>query len=146
METNFRYLDDCKDLNLRLMDLCDEVYVLLIDGWEQSSNLDAEVTHAVSLNKPITFIDEYGIKQPMPTKEVHVPYDITLVNVLDTVVGNDYRIVVCPDCAGRGIPKIDPMRIAQKAMCGRCQGWGKMAKLVACRQFEEIKEEVMVCQ
>ena len=43
-----------------LIDACDEVYVLTIDGWDSSIGVGYEVQYAQSTGKPVTYIDEYG--------------------------------------------------------------------------------------
>ncbi len=40
----------------KLISMCDEVYVLMLDGWEDSIGVQAEIEIAQELNKPITYI------------------------------------------------------------------------------------------
>jgi len=41
----------------RYLELCDEVVVLTLDGWQQSVGVQAEIAIARELGKPVTFMD-----------------------------------------------------------------------------------------
>ena len=44
----------------RYLDVCDEVVVLMLDGWRESIGVQAEITIARELGKPVTFLAVVG--------------------------------------------------------------------------------------
>lgn len=40
-----------------MIDKCDEVWVLMLDGWEKSRGVEAETDYAEERGKPVKFID-----------------------------------------------------------------------------------------
>ena len=42
----------------RYLDVCDEVVVLMLDGWRESVGVQAEISAARELGKPVTFLAE----------------------------------------------------------------------------------------
>jgi len=48
-------------VDLPILQRCDEILVIGLDGWEQSLGVRAEVFEAMHLRKPITVIDEADI-------------------------------------------------------------------------------------
>ena len=40
----------------RYLDVCDEVVVLMLDGWRESVGVQAEIAIARELGKPVTFL------------------------------------------------------------------------------------------
>jgi hypothetical protein len=51
---------------------CDEVHVLTIDGWKESTGVQAELKFAKQMGKPILYIPTYTFEHLLPklTKEV----------------------------------------------------------------------------
>ena len=41
----------------RYLEVCDEVVVLMLDGWQESAGVQAEIAIARELGKPVTFLD-----------------------------------------------------------------------------------------
>jgi nucleoside 2-deoxyribosyltransferase len=41
-----------------MIDLSDEVYVLMLDGWRESEGVTREIAYALSLGKAITYVRE----------------------------------------------------------------------------------------
>jgi hypothetical protein len=39
---------------------CDEIWVLCLDGWQESSGVKAEIEHAHQLGKPVRYFDAFG--------------------------------------------------------------------------------------
>lgn len=54
-----------KALDLDLIDRCDEVWVLTIDGWEASAGIKDEVAYALAHNKQVRYIDPSDVAQPL---------------------------------------------------------------------------------
>ena len=48
------------------LDVCDEVVVLMLDGWRQSIGVQAEIAIAQELGKPITFLRVNGQAEENP--------------------------------------------------------------------------------
>jgi hypothetical protein len=44
----------------RYLEACDEVVVLMLDGWQQSIGVQAEISAARELGKPVTFLSAAG--------------------------------------------------------------------------------------
>ncbi len=42
----------------RFIEMCDEMYILMLDGWEDSIGVQAEIKIAKELGKKITYIDK----------------------------------------------------------------------------------------
>lgn len=42
----------------RVLTACDELWVLQMDGWKESKGVDAEISIARKLNKPVVYIGE----------------------------------------------------------------------------------------
>ena len=53
-------------LDLAILERCDEVLVLALDGWQQSIGVQQEFGAAIALQKPITMITEKEIER-LPT-------------------------------------------------------------------------------
>jgi nucleoside 2-deoxyribosyltransferase len=53
----------------RYLDVCDEVVVLMLDGWRESIGVQAEIGAARELGKPVTFLAERGAasKENLPS-------------------------------------------------------------------------------
>lgn len=45
----------------RFLEVCDEVVVLMLDGWRQSEGVQAEIKIAQELGKPVTFVGKKEI-------------------------------------------------------------------------------------
>ena len=45
-----------QQIDRRFLDLCDEVVVLMLDGWQQSVGVQAEIAIARELGKPVTYL------------------------------------------------------------------------------------------
>ena len=45
-----------EQLDRRFLDLCDEVVVLMLDGWRESVGVQAEIAIARELGKPVTYL------------------------------------------------------------------------------------------
>ena len=43
-----------------IIDVCDELWVLQLDGWEESRGIKGEVEYAESIRKPVFYIDKSG--------------------------------------------------------------------------------------
>ncbi|MCX7425138.1 MAG: DUF1937 family protein [Planctomycetia bacterium] len=50
----------------RYLEMCDEVVVLMLDGWQASVGVQAEIAIARELGKPITFLRESGQAEENP--------------------------------------------------------------------------------
>ena len=50
-----------RELDLGWLDLCDELYVLTLDGWLESAGLTAEIAHAQATGKRIVFLGARGV-------------------------------------------------------------------------------------
>lgn len=50
----------------RYLEACDEVVVLLIDGWRESVGVQAEIAIARKLGKPITYLHVNGLAEENP--------------------------------------------------------------------------------
>ncbi len=50
----------------RFLELCDEVVVLMLDGWQQSVGVHAEIAIARELGKPVTFLRPNGEAEENP--------------------------------------------------------------------------------
>jgi len=48
-------------MDIPILQRCDELLVLALEGWQQSSGVRQELFEALSLRKPVTFMDESGI-------------------------------------------------------------------------------------
>jgi hypothetical protein len=48
--------DYWKEYSLSLLQTCSAIYVITMDGWEQSTGVAAEIEMAVQMNKPVTYI------------------------------------------------------------------------------------------
>jgi nucleoside 2-deoxyribosyltransferase len=51
-----------KDFDRAFLEICDEVWVLMIDGWQESKGVHAEINIAVSLGKSVVFVKPDEIK------------------------------------------------------------------------------------
>jgi len=51
-----------QDYNTAFIRKADAVYVLKIDGWEESKGVTQEIRLAKMLNLPIHYVDEHGIE------------------------------------------------------------------------------------
>ncbi len=56
----WQHLDRC------FLDMCDEVVVLMLDGWRESIGVQAEIAIARELDKPITFLRVSGQAEENP--------------------------------------------------------------------------------
>ena len=54
-----------RDLDLRLLDACDAVWVLTLDGWEKSAGVAAEIDYAEAHGKPVR-----GLQFPVSNIEI----------------------------------------------------------------------------
>lgn len=45
-----------KEYSAELMDRCDTVYILMLDGWEESIGVQEEIKLAISMKKPIYYV------------------------------------------------------------------------------------------
>lgn len=52
---NFAFLH-WKELDEEMIRLCDEFWILRMDGWEESKGIKAELAYAVSLGKPWKYV------------------------------------------------------------------------------------------
>jgi nucleoside 2-deoxyribosyltransferase len=50
------------------IEICDEMVVLMLDGWEQSEGIQAEMGIARELGKPVTFIHMKTVNEENPGK------------------------------------------------------------------------------
>jgi hypothetical protein len=55
-----RHFENWMELDLALIDASEAVYVLTLDGYQQSRGVKAEVEHARATGKPVVFIDRDG--------------------------------------------------------------------------------------
>ena len=46
------------EFDLTFLDLCKELHVYMLDGWETSPGVSAEIEHATKSGKPIIYIDK----------------------------------------------------------------------------------------
>jgi hypothetical protein len=53
-------------LDRRFLEMCDEIIVLMLDGWRESVGVQAEVAIARELGKPITFLRVNGQAEENP--------------------------------------------------------------------------------
>ena len=53
-------------LDRRFLDMCDEVIVLMLDGWRESVGVQAEIAIARQLGKPITYLRLNGQAEENP--------------------------------------------------------------------------------
>lgn len=56
----------------RFLELCDEVAVLMLDGWRASAGVQAEIAIARELGKPVSFL---APPEPCPNDDGHVGDD-----------------------------------------------------------------------
>jgi hypothetical protein len=49
--------------DLAMLDCCDELWILMIDGWEKSRGIAAEYGHAINTHKKIRYIDYPSLKE-----------------------------------------------------------------------------------
>ena len=49
--------------DLRFLEMCSEVVVLKLPGWEKSVGVNAEIAAARALDKPITFLEPAGFSE-----------------------------------------------------------------------------------
>jgi len=52
----------------RYLDVCDEVVVLMLDGWQKSVGVQAEIAIARECGKPITFLRVSGHTEENPSQ------------------------------------------------------------------------------
>lgn len=55
--------DFWKTFCINMLDKCDEMYVFMIDGWESSVGVWAEIEYALNNNKKLYFIEEKDFKE-----------------------------------------------------------------------------------
>ena len=46
----------------KMISLCDEVWVLKLDGWQKSKGVEAEINIAKGLGKPVKYVDEDALE------------------------------------------------------------------------------------
>lgn len=46
--------------DLKLLEKCDELWILDMEGWNKSEGIAKEITHAISLNLPIKMVTQRG--------------------------------------------------------------------------------------
>ena len=49
-----------KDFDFWFIDRCDEFWVLMIDGWDESKGIEKEIDFAEAIEKPIKYVDMEG--------------------------------------------------------------------------------------
>jgi hypothetical protein len=52
----------------RFLEVCDEVVVLMLDGWRESVGVTAEIAIARELGKPVTFLAASGQTEDTPAQ------------------------------------------------------------------------------
>lgn len=52
-----------EEFDLRMLTACDELWIVLSDGWAESEGIATESRIAVGQGKPIRFVDERGVLQ-----------------------------------------------------------------------------------
>jgi hypothetical protein len=62
--------DAWADIDLKEVEIRDETWVVKMDGWKQSIGVTEEIKYALSLNKPVYFID------PRTLKKTHYREDV----------------------------------------------------------------------
>jgi len=60
-----------QDRCLDWLERCDTLAVLVIDGWEESCGLQAEIRAALTDHMPIRYVSETGFAIPTPTPFAH---------------------------------------------------------------------------
>jgi len=63
LPVNWNFWEACDRQHL---DVCSEVVVLMLDGWEQSRGVQAEIAIARELGKPVSFIDPNDLAAENP--------------------------------------------------------------------------------
>jgi hypothetical protein len=53
------------------LERCDEVVVLMLDGWRESIGLQAELSHAGVLGKPVRYVEPETLEQAQPAVKLH---------------------------------------------------------------------------
>lgn len=51
----------------RMIDACDELLVLRLDGWRESIGVTAEIAYAAARGMPVNYMDEWGTNEPDST-------------------------------------------------------------------------------
>ena len=49
-----------RDYDLKFLAMCDEVWVLMLDGWGKSTGVQAEIAMATALGKGLVFVEPDG--------------------------------------------------------------------------------------
>ena len=49
--------DFWKEFDFRMLNGCDELWVLTLDGYKESIGVSAEIRYAVNLGKPVSYVD-----------------------------------------------------------------------------------------
>ena len=49
-----------RDYDLKFLEMCDEVWVLMLDGWDESVGVQAEITAALKMGKRVVFVEPDG--------------------------------------------------------------------------------------
>ena len=55
-----RTWDFWKQFDLPILDRCDELWVLELDGWQKSNGVNAEIAHAINTDKLIIYVAPEG--------------------------------------------------------------------------------------
>ena len=49
-----------RDYDLKFLEMCDEIWVLMLDGWEESTGVQAEIAAALKMGKRVVFVEPGG--------------------------------------------------------------------------------------